>query len=1669
MKKTGAWIIIMMILFSSMALADFLLPANLTLIGEEAFMGDSTLTGLVVIPGTVTEIRRDAFTGTNLFALEIPAGMKAVQDQHFNDAVYVRLQSAQTATGAFSGLKYLIAPENSAAKQDAEEQGIMFVPSESLTEQNGLYYQKTGEGLILLSAVDPDRLGTTVRIPERIGGTAVTDISPFAFEGCSRVKKVVLPDELLQHWNQTDHSDFPNIEFVAAAMTDLLIKSVTADVTSGTVGQSITWTVEPEENQTITSYSYSLLLNGEVIDQKTTASRTYSYSVTKSGSYQLKVEAVNNKGEAGNGSSPVLYIAVESMKMTVPETLQNGQNLSVQMQEVPGAICYGVYLTEESTGKSLGYLSRLEPGEVSFKGYLLDKGTYRVTGYVYGNDFRYSVPTVKKLTVTGEKAAGPEVEDQKSIYARNNFVVKNTDTEEHAVSYQFRYSDGSVSEKNLAWDTNHNIWIYPDGEIEKWASGGAILMQRAVFKNGAWTAWGPMAEIEVLPTPKLATPVVSAPETSEAGKDLTVSFENVENADWYNINLMKGYDPDRTDYEETDDVFGDEYPKGRTIVIPGYDLSANEYTLRVDAYCDSGEYEGSSYTQKIVITGTRPAAPDVSADKTERYVRDGQIQLTVSAPGAEGAIIEREIYKDGYRRGRYGSSSISLDEEGNGVFRDTRDYSEENADCTLTYLVTTVQNGIWSEIKEVEVLLKKQEPLPAPDIEAATEHTAGMDYTFQFNAVEKADYYEVRVEQTYSEQTLYAWDSDKAIPGRELTVPGYYLSQGSYRLVVSAHSSEWGNSEAEALIRVTGSRPTAPAVNVNLEEFHIRDQLLFTVNTADAEEMMVFYGYAENNLRNRDTKNISVTGQETTWRYTIEEYWLNEDYTFSFSVRKNGVWSSLREITKTILNLPPLDAPVIHVNPVYEAGEDIVISIDPVDHAQSYDWSLYQYDNDIWGCYGTALQTVTYSGADYEPGQYRLKVQANSGEYASSISEAVFQIVGEKQAWKTPAVSQTEIMANDLVTFEFDTTGVESIKYSVKYYYNGKKNYWGPASGSINVMENTTKWSNDIKYSDIEEVDYKFSAMIDGRWTAWTDEIQIKVLDATEEVILPTIELQETHPLGEDLDVTIGSADDTVQRISIYVYNSNGIHVAEKYLSGNAGGTVTFDGYGLTLGRNSVYVQIYTGSRWLSTEKYFTVITNNSRPSAPEVMPQTEIGRVNVSYAFTVDSAGADKLAVRYYREDNTNNLNYTTAEVTGEKTTWSHRINTAGQTWKYSFALRVNGVWSPWSKVYSVAISDREQLAKTDIHVQETVNAGQDVYVTFDAVENAETYTAYLYKPDGNSEYWYDADPNVEKCYRGYNLVPGTYRISVTASSADYESSTTEKTFRVVGDRPAAPHVVVSSEEAFTGETFTFTIECTDAEEIAYRRFNNGNTSYSQSGILNVLSDPTIWDTSCSEGDISAGYSFAVLKDGQWSSWSTPKAVTIKARPALAEPEVTVPEFITQGENLTITIGEAEDISYYYVYLYDNRGSQIRYRSTEKAGEMTFSGYSLPLGTVRVEVRAYGKNNGSSRTTRYLTVEAGTRPSAPTVTPPDSLTVSAGNYFTFLIEKEGAEKGAVRYYRIGSPNDLNYSEFSFSETEPTAWRGYQYNGGNRYAYSFAVLNDGVWSEWSPFTVITIE
>ena len=425
--------------------ADISFPSALTVIEEETFMGDTSITGVMTIPSNIRQIKGNAFSGTNLFGLEIPADVQSIGSQSFNNAAYIWLHGNSTEIGSISGIQYLIGPVEGSPKTWAEKNGMEFVPMSALVEYNGFYYRNDPDGLTLMSAVNAEQLGSSVYISQNINGNIITGISPFAFVGCDNVQRIVLPEELLEIWNQADHPACPQIEPIA--YTENLVRNVEASKNSGTVGSQVTWTVETEEGVEIVQYDYLLSCNGTMIDEQTSTNATYSYAPSSAGAYQLHVNVLAANGAAGNGSSTVLYIASESMKMTVPASIQNGQDLSIKVLEVPGAYFYGVYLTEESTGKSVGYKTINNAGTITFDGYLLDKGTYRVTGYVFGNDFRYTVPTVKTVMVTGTKASGPSIPKNKPAYLNRDYKVAKSGAEKHVVVYQFRYSNGTLSEE----------------------------------------------------------------------------------------------------------------------------------------------------------------------------------------------------------------------------------------------------------------------------------------------------------------------------------------------------------------------------------------------------------------------------------------------------------------------------------------------------------------------------------------------------------------------------------------------------------------------------------------------------------------------------------------------------------------------------------------------------------------------------------------------------------------------------------------------------------------------------------------------------------------------------------------------------------------------------------------------------------------------------------------------------------------------------------------------------------------------------------------------------------------------------------------------------------------------------------------------------------------------
>ena len=103
-------------------LADFTCPAQLKQIEEEAFDGDTSMTGLVTLPAGMTSIGANAFRGSGLYALSVPASVSALPSLGLGggqEIAYVYLEGAGTAVGNTSGAHYLFGPAGSAASRSS--------------------------------------------------------------------------------------------------------------------------------------------------------------------------------------------------------------------------------------------------------------------------------------------------------------------------------------------------------------------------------------------------------------------------------------------------------------------------------------------------------------------------------------------------------------------------------------------------------------------------------------------------------------------------------------------------------------------------------------------------------------------------------------------------------------------------------------------------------------------------------------------------------------------------------------------------------------------------------------------------------------------------------------------------------------------------------------------------------------------------------------------------------------------------------------------------------------------------------------------------------------------------------------------------------------------------------------------------------------------------------------------------------------------------------------------------------------------------------------------------------------------------------------------------------------------------------------------------------------
>lgn len=167
------------------------LPEATSVIEESAFEGDASLTGVVELPSTVTQVGDRAFASTGLYGLRLPAGCALVGEDILADtgAAYLYREGADTQMTA-SALDDTVFYFHGGTECDLEN-GI--IPYSNLLEYDQFYYYTDGEYTYPLCPVDRTQLTQPVIIAEVFNLHFIESLDYLVMPGCEDVP-VYVPD-----------------------------------------------------------------------------------------------------------------------------------------------------------------------------------------------------------------------------------------------------------------------------------------------------------------------------------------------------------------------------------------------------------------------------------------------------------------------------------------------------------------------------------------------------------------------------------------------------------------------------------------------------------------------------------------------------------------------------------------------------------------------------------------------------------------------------------------------------------------------------------------------------------------------------------------------------------------------------------------------------------------------------------------------------------------------------------------------------------------------------------------------------------------------------------------------------------------------------------------------------------------------------------------------------------------------------------------------------------------------------------------------------------------------------------------------------------------------------------------------------------------------------------
>lgn len=874
-------------------------------------------------------------------------------------------------------------------------------------------------------------------------------------------------------------------------------------------------------------------------------------------------------------------------------------------------------------------------------------------------------------------------------------------------------------------DTYEETWvIYEDVEIFAYAE----------FEDG-WSGPSAPARVDCTSTGSLSAMKLTLPSSVKAGEDVEVSWTALKNLVRYTLNVLRVNGDEKTyvytAWQDADVT---------SCVLPS--LPAGEYQVIVEAWDKDGKSSGAQGTLNVKAQ-TVPAAPTVKANKTEPLLGEW-VYFTITAPGAQKV------------RTQFGRN-IGYDWE-----HDTEGDVTELSYCfnvggLFSAAFSVLVDGVWSPYSEpIAMTVTQYGELEDPEIILPDEITAGEDLTVSWSAVENAQRYAVNL---YSvDEDGESWYVDGFYTTEtEYEIPGHFIAQGDYLIKVIAENPGYCDGSASAEFTagaaaadyqyrissgnavITGYIGGDKVVNIPqtiggctvtiIDERAFSGRLVTQVTLPDTLERIeadAFYNCAQ-------LEKIVVPRNTHVHKYAFSDCDSLTVYGYTGSAAQYAAEYSGCDFVSTGT---PAAAPTVEVGEtellINEYTELTITAPGAtmlrVRNSDYWDVDDYEPDGD-----------ETVIGLDfYDPGRFTVSVSALiDGNWTQYSEPIVFTVTSLGKLGNPTMTLPEEIVAGQDLTITF--TGVENAQEYCLIYsmYDESTGYYEYVTQE-DVSANRSSITIEGRYIRSGEGELILYARADG-WEDgeateffeaeaseydYTYEIQDEKVTITgyigssKEIVIP--EEIEEYPvvcIGYDAfaysDITSVSLPDTLERIDSWAF---GECISLRRIDIGPGVMVNENAFRFS---ENLTVYGYTGSsaEYAAEMCECGFVSIGTLKEGPELSAsQTEI-RIGDEVEFEFFVQGATQIAVR-----NSDYSYLDVYEIDDTSSFFTEYFYEEG-TYFISIAVLIDGEWTQFSEPVEIVVTSNGKLDAPVVTFPQVITAGEDLTISWEAVENAEEY----------------------------------------------------------------------------------------------------------------------------------------------------------------------------------------------------------------------------------------------------------------------------------------------------------------------------------------------------------